>query len=195
MALKIIGGILKGLTLAVPAGDLIRPTSVMLKRKIFDANQNLDEKIFIDACAGTGAMGFEAWSRGAKKVYLIEANKSVFSLLRKNYQLIKTKFAQELKEREINIVCDDIENWIKYFKKNYNNNEEETIIFFDPPYQSHDLYQNVADKKIINASSPWYNGQVWIESDELKGVPISFWPEYNHCYYQGSSYIIQIILQ
>jgi 16S rRNA (guanine966-N2)-methyltransferase len=67
MSIKILGGIAKGTILFLPDEKLTRPTLVLLKRKIFDAIQNFDGKIFIDACAGSGAIGLEAWSRELKK--------------------------------------------------------------------------------------------------------------------------------
>ena len=67
MSVKILGGFARGLNLLVPKGDLIRPTSIMLKRRVFDFFQRMDDKIFIDLCAGSGAVGLEAWSRGAQK--------------------------------------------------------------------------------------------------------------------------------
>jgi 16S rRNA (guanine966-N2)-methyltransferase len=59
MALKILQGEAKGLSLVAPSSGT-RPTSVLLRRKVFDAHQDMSDSIFIDCCAGTGAMGLEA---------------------------------------------------------------------------------------------------------------------------------------
>ena len=74
MSVKILGGPLKGLDLKVCDSKTLRPTSVMLRRKIFDSHQNLEGFFFVDACAGTGAVGIEAFSRGAQKSYFFENN-------------------------------------------------------------------------------------------------------------------------
>ena len=58
MSIKILGGFARGQVLAVPKTDSIRPTSVMLRRRIYDFFQDLDGFYFLDICAGSGAMGF-----------------------------------------------------------------------------------------------------------------------------------------
>ena len=68
--MQIIGGLAKGHGLCVPRG--IRPTSTLLKRKLFDSHQTWEAVNFIDLCAGSGSVGLEAWSRGAKSVCLVE---------------------------------------------------------------------------------------------------------------------------
>src|SRR3990172_5277353 len=98
MSIKILGGIAKGTILFLPNEKLARPTLVLLKRKIFDAAQNFEGSIFIDACAGSGAIGLEAWSRGADRVYLIESDKKVFDCLLKNTEKIEKHFNQEIKD-------------------------------------------------------------------------------------------------
>ena len=91
MSLKILGGFARGQILAVPKGDLIRPTSVMLKRRIYDFYQDLSGVTFIDLCAGSGAMGFEAWSRGARRIYLNEVNRHVLMTLEENRENLLLK--------------------------------------------------------------------------------------------------------
>ena len=60
----------------------LRPTSVMLRRKFFDSFQDWEGINFCDLFAGSGAMGFEALSRGSKKILLNEKNKRVAEQLR-----------------------------------------------------------------------------------------------------------------
>lgn len=77
MALQILGGKFKGLVLDVPSFFKHRPTSVLLRRKFYDAHQKWMQPvsgnaIFFDLCAGTGLMGLEALSRGIKQIYFIE---------------------------------------------------------------------------------------------------------------------------
>ena len=65
MSIKILAGELKGMGIAVPSSDQLRPTSIMLRKKIFDASQGLDIRWFVDLLAGSGSVGLEAVSRGA----------------------------------------------------------------------------------------------------------------------------------
>lgn len=170
MSIKILGGFARGQLLAVPKGDLIRPTSVMLKRRIYDAYQTLDDVIFVDLCAGSGAMGFEAWSRGAKKIYLNEVSKQVLKRLEENRENL---LLRNHHKKNGEIVCTNFpaEKWIKQFRLEYEKfsdaEKEETVIFLDPPYSDKHIYNDIISYLL---SEPWYFGQLWIESDPLKGL-------------------------
>ncbi|MBT3585702.1 MAG: hypothetical protein HN509_12425 [Halobacteriovoraceae bacterium] len=188
MALKILGGVAKGKALYAPKGDRIRPTSVMLKRRIFDANQNLDEITFVDACAGTGAMGLEAWSRGAEQVYLIEPNRQVFQLMQKNWDGLGAP-------GDVTLINKKIESWIIQFKRDYaswgTKTQSQTVFYFDPPYTKHNLYEKIVLDYLLGES--WFKGVLWLESDSKKGLSVDFWkkcglnPE--NSFTQGDSFI------
>lgn len=187
MSIQILGGIAKGFSLKVPSSNLTRPTLIMLRRKMFDAHQDLAGFHFIDLCAGTGAMGIEAWSRGASKVTLCEKNKKVYTLLTENVKLLKQKFNDEVKENPIETLCQDGIDFLKHFS----NHDQNTIFFFDPPYEDHDLYLSLLDY--------WIESKVksclWLESDEKKGVSFAQLekkiPIFKH-YGQGTSFIVII---
>lgn len=83
MAINILGGHAKGHALFVPPTSITRATTVMLRRKFFDAHQDLTNCLFIDLFAGSGAMGLEACSRGAERVILVEDILRPSMLLRK----------------------------------------------------------------------------------------------------------------
>ena len=192
MSVKILGGMLGGLVLVTPKGNLIRPSAANLKRKIFDSRQDFTGKIFIDACAGSGAMGLTAWSRNADQLWLVEADKNVFKILKKNVDKVYAACKDE--SRKIHLVRKDFESWILRFKKNYRNWDEEkkknTIVFIDPPYQETKFYR----KTIKCLVSGWYKGEIWIESDEKKGIPLDYWKEIKKIYlvksfHQGDGHI------
>ena len=195
MSIKILGGVAKGTILFLPDEKLTRPTLVLLKRKIFDAIQNFDGKIFIDACAGSGAIGLEAWSRGAQTVYLIESDKKVFGCLLKNVEKFNNHFTQEIKERKLEKKLSSFEMFLPKFIKEYLTWDEETkkncIIFFDPPYALHNFYKNIILEEMRR--NDWFKGYIWVESDEKKGIPFSFWKdkpiEITRSYAHGYSYI------
>ena len=193
MSIKILGGFARGQLLLVPKGDTIRPTSVMLKRRIYDYFQDLDGVVFVDLCAGSGAMGFEAWSRGASQVYLNEVNRHVLKILEENCEnlLIKNNYK---KSGEIFCINDSAENFLKQFKMKYlnfdQNQKNETILFLDPPYSMKSIYIDVV--KLIMEES-WFFGQLWIESDPKKGIPLTMWKELklntSKVFEQGENYI------
>jgi 16S rRNA (guanine966-N2)-methyltransferase len=195
MSIKILGGIAKGTTLSLPDEEITRPTLVLLKRRIFDAIQNLEGRVFVDACAGSGAIGLEAWSRGSKKVYLIEPDKKVFICLTKNVDKFRERFSSEIKERDLKVIPSSFEKFLSRFIADYSNWDEEDkngcILFFDPPYSSHDFYKKIILEELKKNS--WYKGSIWVESDEKKGIPFSFWKdkpiEITKSYAHGHSYI------
>ncbi|MDD0853807.1 RsmD family RNA methyltransferase [Halobacteriovorax sp. GB3] len=192
MAIKILGGKAKGLALEVPKGDEVRPTSVMLRRKIFDAHQDLSGVHFIDLCAGTGAMGAEALSRGANSVMCIEGNKKVSNYLKRNFSSLERS---GLDLEKVLIQTQKAEKWISQFELLYSHWEVErklnTVIFFDPPYELKGLYKLIIEEVL---EKHWFIGELWLESDEQKGVKQKDLldltiMEAKKFYRQGTSYI------
>lgn len=193
MSLKILGGFARGQVLAVPKGDLIRPTSVMLRRRVYDFYQDLAGVTFVDLCAGSGAMGFEAWSRGAANVYLNEVNRHVLMTLEENRENI---LVRNHHKKCGAIVCSYLsaEKWMKQFRPIYEKlsreEQEETILFLDPPYSEKQIYLDVI--KFLK-EEPWYFGQLWIESDPKKGIPQKVFHELGlvpaKIFEQGENYI------
>lgn len=192
MSINIIGGHARGHALFVPKGSLIRPTSIMLRRKFFDAHQDCTDMIFIDICAGTGAMGLEAISRGASELISVEKSKQVFKILKKNIDSVTKKIP------DANIRTDNIsgEVWLERFLKVHSSWEEErqenTYLFIDPPYEEKEFYKKCL-KLLLDSD---FNGQIWIESDRQKGIiekdvnAAGFC--YEKVYKQGTSFIARI---
>jgi 16S rRNA (guanine966-N2)-methyltransferase len=81
---RIVAGRLKGRRLPVPAGDGLRPTSERAREALFNIlGQDLSGCDVLDLYAGTGALGFEALSRGARRAVFVEADpKTAVSLRR-----------------------------------------------------------------------------------------------------------------
>jgi 16S rRNA (guanine966-N2)-methyltransferase len=141
MSLKIIGGVAKGFTLITPSESITRPTSVLLKRRLFDYYQNLEGFYFFDICAGSGSIGIEAASRGASPVMLIESNHKAFTVIQKNITQFKTKY-----NIHIDSIKKEFQKWFKDFISFYDDlskdEQERIILFFDPPYEKIDLYRD-----------------------------------------------------
>lgn len=103
-----------------------RPTSDKARGGIFNTLVNdIDNAVFLDLFAGTGAMSFEALSRGAKKCYMVDSSinsvKNIKQNLQKlqctNYELLNCDYLQALKKfQKDNLIFD--------------------IVFIDPPYKS-----------------------------------------------------------
>lgn len=83
--MRIITGKAKGLKLTAPAGLDVRPTADRVKESLFNilGNQLFDANV-LDLFSGSGNLGLEAYSRGAKKVVFVDSSKLSISFLKKN---------------------------------------------------------------------------------------------------------------
>jgi len=91
--MRIVGGRLKGRTLATPASRAIRPTSERLRESIFDILEHrfpghIEGARVADLFAGTGALAIEALSRGARFALLIDNGAQARALLRANVEAL-----------------------------------------------------------------------------------------------------------
>ena len=85
--IRIIAGKYRGRKLKVPQGIDIRPSSDQVREGLFNmlsALADFKSMIFLDLYSGTGALGIEALSRGAKKVIFIETSRKNMSILKQN---------------------------------------------------------------------------------------------------------------
>lgn len=141
MSIKILGGLARGFTLATPHESITRPTSVLLKRRLFDYFQNLSGYHFIDLCAGSGSMGLEALSRGADSATFIESNPKAFKVLQTNTKAFIKKYATHIND----VSKLDFSKWLINYFLTYESlsaeEKESHILFFDPPYEKLDLYE------------------------------------------------------
>ena len=132
---KITAGFLKGKKLQVAKGNDVRPSKSLVREAIFNIIQNycqISEIIVIDLFAGSGALGIEAISRGANKVYLIDSSKKIISVLNKNIKTCK------LNENVANVVNSNALNWIK----NISFISKPSLVFVDPPFKKN-LYEPI----------------------------------------------------
>jgi 16S rRNA (guanine966-N2)-methyltransferase len=90
MSLSLTGGAYNGSVLKTPAGmTLTRPTSGKVRQALFNVLRGVfEDEDFVDLYAGSGAVGFEAISRGAKRCVLVEHHPAAFRVLESNRQLL-----------------------------------------------------------------------------------------------------------
>ena len=124
--MRIIAGLARGMTLAVPSGDNTRPTSDRTREAIFSSLGNrVVDAVVLDLFAGTGGLGLEAASRGAKSVTFVENARSAMDCLKRNVESARTRPEMGC---ELEIVRDDVFSEIR---------RRETpvdLILADPPY-------------------------------------------------------------
>ena len=114
----------------------LRPTSDRLRETLFDvlaAARSLEGTVWLDLFAGTGAVGIEALSRGAAKVYFVESARSSLALLRKNLA------ALEISEGQVEVIPLKALDAIRRLAKQAEQRSCD-IAFLDPPYDKEDQY-------------------------------------------------------
>jgi 16S rRNA (guanine966-N2)-methyltransferase len=126
--MRVIAGRYRGRRLRGPRGLELRPTSDRLKETLFNIlNPVIGGAAFLDAFAGTGAIGIEAISRGAREVVFVEANEESCRLIRQNLDHCDITTGFSLLHQEV-------------FRSLRRFGQSETrfdIVFMDPPYHWH----------------------------------------------------------
>lgn len=125
--MRVIAGIFRGRVLKSPTGFKTRPTSDRLRETLFNI---ISPKIggktrFLDLCAGTGAIGIEAISRGAGFSAFVDISRRSCGLIEANLDALK------IPENETQVICSSVESFVsREQEKNCD------IIYFDPPYSN-----------------------------------------------------------
>lgn len=100
--MRVIAGKYRSRRLAAPAGAETRPTSDRLRETLFNVvAASVENSVWLDLFAGTGAIGIEALSRGARTVYFVESSKKAARTLRENLNSLGIKSGYELLERDV----------------------------------------------------------------------------------------------
>ena len=85
--MRVVAGKYRGKNLASPKDDRVRPTTTRIKETLFNVLQGYSQDaVVLDLFAGSGALGIECISRGAKEVVFVDNNKDSIELVRKNLQ-------------------------------------------------------------------------------------------------------------
>nr|SPS06485.1 Methyltransferase [Candidatus Nitrotoga fabula] len=106
-----------------PDAENLRPTPDRVRETLFNwLGQDLDGKRCLDLFAGSGALGFEAISRGASEVVMVEFNRTVYRALQES--------SRKLGCRNVSLCC---ENGLEYVRRE---NGLFDVIFLDPPFKS-----------------------------------------------------------
>jgi len=123
---RVIAGKFRSRRLKGPGMLRIRPTSDRLRETLFNIlGPEVKDSLFIDLYAGTGAIGIEAFSRGAREVILVESEPKAARLIRENLSALGIRAGVEL-------IAADVE---KGLEKIASRHLMADFIFLDPPYE------------------------------------------------------------
>jgi len=124
--IRVIGGIYKGRKLKKVKDPEVRPLTDRVKETLFNIIQmDVKGSIFLDGFAGTGSVGIEAFSRGAKEVVFIEHKYQAVKIIKHNLAKCGIEDNYEIICKEFNLGVIQLAKGKKKFD----------IIFLDPPYQ------------------------------------------------------------
>lgn len=159
--MRIISGKFKGRVLYTPKTNTTRPTQGALRESLFNICQfEIENATFLDLFAGSGAIGFEALSRGASHVTFVESNRIAVHAIKKNIAILDVSSQIHLFPLDSNVALDKI-------RGNFD------IIYVDPPYE---MSVTPILKKIGDLSLLKVNGNLFVETraEKQKEVKIDY---------------------
>ena len=129
--MRITGGVLRSRLLTVPAGQRVRPTQDRVREALFSAlAPRISGCRFLDLFGGSGAVGLEAWSRGAACVCWVESDARVMTVLRRNVELLCNNTGRAEPGGDRQLVKADV---LRFVARGCAG-EAFDVIFADPPY-------------------------------------------------------------
>lgn len=150
--MRVIGGIHKGRRVLFPNSKLVRPTTDRVKETLFNLISNRFDIAIADVCdiyAGSGSLGIEALSRGAKSVLFVEKNFAVAKTLIKNVESVDSEKSCTIKIID-SVKFSKIRDTFKF-----------DFILADPPFfqfEIYDVVKNLIENNFLNE-----NGTIFIE--------------------------------
>ncbi|SDY17279.1 16S rRNA (guanine(966)-N(2))-methyltransferase RsmD [Nitrosomonas sp. Nm33] len=147
---RIIGGKWRSRVITFPDEKYLRPTPDRIRETVFNwLGQDLAGKHCLDLFAGSGAMGFEAASRGAERVVMVELNRSIMHQLHATREKLDATQVELVKMNALAFIASDVRQY--------------DVIFLDPPFQF-DLLPEFITRLPSHMTE---GGLVYIESDHI----------------------------
>lgn len=154
--MRIIGGLARGTKLYTLEGINTRPTLDRVRESLFNIIQNnIKDSVLLDLFSGSGAIGLESISRGARKAVLCDKNKQAIQIISKNVEKLRAK-------EKVEVLCIDYERYLNSTKEQFD------YIYIDPPYNTNYIsssIQIINDRDLLTE-----NGIVIAETDEKERV-------------------------
>jgi 16S rRNA (guanine966-N2)-methyltransferase len=166
--IRIIAGEYRGRRIAVPDRPGLRPTPDRVRETLFNwLGQSLAGLACLDLFAGSGALGFEAASRGAARVVMVEQDRAVMQSLK------RTK--DEIGAPQVELVLDDAFAYLKRAASGFD------VVFLDPPFGQNALpavFRLLAlapgARVYVEAAEPFAAGPGWHELKRARAGQVSY---------------------
>ncbi len=121
--MRVIAGLLKGRSLNAPRGSNTRPTADRVREAMFSMLGSMENLNVLDLYAGTGALGIEALSRGARQAVFVEASRHASDCIRRNLSDLTLEGRSHLLSRFVERAEHEMSRWAPY-----------DLAFCDPPW-------------------------------------------------------------
>jgi 16S rRNA (guanine966-N2)-methyltransferase len=158
--MRIIGGLDNGRKLKVPRGGETRSTASRVKQTYFDIMRPaIEDATFLDACAGSGALGIEAVSRGALHATLIDRSHAAVASALENIRVLGDK------SRQVEVLQGDL---LRTLRKLRSEGRIFDVVYLDPPYEE-GPYEEALELLAEGLVSP--RGYVTAEHFKKRGLP------------------------
>jgi len=146
--LRVIAGKYRSRQLRSLRGLDVRPTTDRLRETLFNVLAPVvEDSVWLDLYAGTGAVGIEALSRGARTVYFVEASREAAEVIRQNLRSLRIEAGFEVLESEAEVVLRLLDSRAATCD----------VCFLDPPYRMERAYARVvgflAHSRLLKPSS------------------------------------------
>jgi 16S rRNA (guanine966-N2)-methyltransferase len=150
--MRVIAGKYRSRPLSSVPGLDLRPTADRLRETLFDVltagnPSALEGTVWLDLYAGTGAVGIEALSRGASKVYFVECSTRAADLVQRNLQSLGLRQAFEVIQQDV----------VRALRGLETRGVVADFVFLDPPYRMEEAYrqtlEGLSDSRLLKAES------------------------------------------
>lgn len=174
--MRIISGTEKGRKLYTPKSHNIRPALDKVKGAIFNILFDVSDLTVLDLFAGTGAIGMEALSRGAKHATFVDSGNEALTIIRKNIELCKFGERSKIFPTKVSVAID-------YFAKH---DQKFDLIFVDPPYLKNLVGETL--EQISNLGILGQDGKIIVEHSpkepisEIAGLTLTETRKYGQTY-------------
>ena len=162
---KIISGKYKGKTLSLPSKTTTRSSKAIVLESFFNTLQfDIVDANFVEVFSGSGSIGLEALSRGAKKIYFMEKDKDALSTLKKNIALTDPSSCE--------VFGGDSFTNINAIVSKLKKLDEEAYFYIDPPFSIREGMEDIYDKTMQLIASLPQNVVKLIIIEHMTGLEI-----------------------